>query len=158
MAPTVHDAAQRELLAWSPPAAVERFAPERVRAATLAGKVKRGVAEALRHSTEAGRDREAIAAAMADYLGEEVAKSSLDAWSSEARESQVPSLVRFVALLKATQDPRLLQVLAQECGWVVVDRKWLPLIELASLREHEDEVRRRRRALQAEGRNSGALA
>jgi hypothetical protein len=87
-----------------------------------------------------------------------VAKSSLDAWSSEARESQVPSLVRFVALLKATQDPRLLQVLAQECGWVVVDRKWLPLIELASLREHEDEVRRRRRALQAEGRSSGALA
>lgn len=148
---------QADLLAWVPPAPVVRFEPVRVRAATLTGKVKRAIAETLRTAAELGRDRAAIAEAMATFLGEDVPKSALDTWASEAREEHLPNVVRFIALLHATGDQRLLQVIADAVGCAAVDRKFLPLIELASLREHEDAVARRRRELQAISRHTGAL-
>jgi hypothetical protein len=70
----------------------------------------------------------------------------------------MPSLVRFIALLHATADPRLLQIVADQIGMAVIEKRWLPLIELASLREHEDTVKRRRQALQAHARISGGLS
>jgi hypothetical protein len=157
MAPTIRDPAQPDLLTWEPPRPVEKFDPMRVRAATLAGKIKRAIAEALRGETDKGFDRENTAGAMSDYLGEQVSKNTLDSWCSEAREDHMPSLVRFVGLLQATRDKRLLQMIAAQLGWVVIDKKWLPVIELASIREHEDKVRDRRKALQAHARIAGTL-
>ena len=154
---TVPAAGQQDLLSWEPPVPIERFDRERVRAATVTGKVKRAIAETLRQQTDGGWNREAITVAMADYLGEPVAKSALDAWASEAREGQLPSIVRFMALLHATLDQRLLQVIAEQFGWAVVDKKWLSLIELASLREHKDAVDRRAALLRATARAAGAL-
>lgn len=148
------DPNQPDLLTWRAPAPVQQHVPHRVRAATLAGRIKRAIAETLR---ETEIDRDQVAAAMGDYLGEPVAKASLDAWASGAREDRLPSLTRFCALLAATADERLLQVLAAECGWAVVDRKWLPMIELASVQDHENRIVRRRKTLQAECRRSGAL-
>ena len=157
MAPAIRDPNQADLLAWSAPEPVERFEPTRVRAATLAGKIKRAISEALKDEADKGWDRENTAGAMSHYLGETVSKNTLDSWCSEAREDHMPSLVRFVGLLEATGDKRLLQVIAAQLGWVVIDKKWLPVIELASLREHEDKVRDRRRALQAHARIQGTL-
>ena len=157
MSPTIRDPQQPDLLAWAPPALVERFEPHRVRAATLGGRVKRAIAETLRQAAEGEQDRDAVAEAMNAFLGEEVPKSALDAWASEAREDYLPNIVRFVALLHATQDMRLLQTIAEVCGWAVVERKYLPMIELASIREHEDAVKRRRQELQALARHTGAL-
>ena len=157
MSPTIRDPGQADLLAWSAPEPVERFEPARVRAASLAGKIKRAISEALREEAAKGFDRENTAAAMSVYLGAEVGANALNAWCSEAREDQMPSLVRFVGLLDATGDMRLLQVIAAELGWVVMHKKWLPMIELASLREHEDKVRDRKRALQAHARIAGTL-
>jgi hypothetical protein len=150
-------AAQGDLLAWSPPAPVQQYEAHRVRAATLAGRIKRAIAETLRDQAGAGADRDQIAAAMGEYLGDEVGKISLDAWSSEAREDRMPSLLRFAALLVATADPRLLQVLATECGWVVLDRKWLDTIELASLLRHEKAIARQRRAVEQRCLRNGVL-
>lgn len=157
MSPTIRDPSQADLLAWTAPAPVERFEPTRVRAATLNGKIKRAIAETLRDEADKGWSRENTALAMTDYLGAEVSANALNAWCSEAREDQMPSLVRFVGLLDATGDMRLLQVIAAELGWVVMHKKWLPMIELASLREHEDKVRDRKRALQAHARIAGTL-
>ena len=157
MSPTIRDAGQADLLAWSPPTPVRAFDPARVRAITLAGKIKRAIAEALRHAADDGVAREQIVAAMADYLSVDVSKNAVDAWASEAREENLPNIVRFVALMKATKDQRLLQVLADQCGWAVVDKKFLPLIELASLREHQDVVKRRADELRAVSRSTGAL-
>jgi hypothetical protein len=155
--PTVNAPGQADLLAWSPPEPVARFERERVRAVSLGVKMKRAIAEALRHQAELGFDRESIAQLMGDFLGEEVPKSALDAWASEAREEHMPSLVRFIALAHATNDRRLLQVMADMVNWAVVERRWLPMIELASIREHEDKVRERRKALQTHARIAGTL-
>jgi hypothetical protein len=151
------DDRQPDLLSWTAPTPVERFDPLQVRAASLAVKLKRSIAEALRTQTEKGFDRDQIALAMADFLGEDLPKSALDGWCSEAREEHMPSLVRFVALLHATFDARLLQVIADQIGMAVIEKRWLPMIELASIREHEDAVKRRRQALQAHARVSGTL-
>ena len=155
--PTIRDASQADLLAWEAPTPVEKFAPVRVRAATLTGKIKRAISEALREEAEKGFDRENTAAAMSHFLGETVSKNALDSWCSDAREDHMPSLVRFIALLDATGDKRVLQVICQELGWAVIEKRWLPMIELASLREHEDKVRDRRKALQAHARIAGTL-
>jgi hypothetical protein len=157
MAPAIRDANQADLLAWEAPSPVDKFDPLRVRAATLAGKIKRAISETLKDEAEKGWDRESTAGAMSQYLGEPVSKNALDSWCSEAREDHMPSLVRFIGLLDATGDKRLLQVIAAQLGWAVIDKKWLPMIELASLREHEDKVRDRRRALQAHARIAGTL-
>lgn len=146
-----------DLLAWKPPEAVTRFDQQRVRAASLGATIKRAVAEALREADATGFGREAIALGMSDFLGERVSKAMLDAYASQAREEHVISLVRFVALIAVTRDARLLQVLAEPGGLAVIDRKYVPLIELASLREHEDVVRKRARGLRHAARATGAL-
>jgi hypothetical protein len=149
--------AQMDLLTWKPPEAVARFDQGRVRAASIGATVKRAIAEALRHAAEAGFDRDAIALGMSDWLGEKITKSMLDAYASQAREGHQVNLARFVALLVVTKDARLLQVLAEPAGLAVIDGKYAPLIELASLREHEDAVRRRTRSLRSVARATGAL-
>jgi hypothetical protein len=69
----------------------------------------------------------------------------------------VINIVRFIALLHATQDPRLLEMIASMFGWAVVDRQFLALIKLAQVREREDELRREAKALQRQARAGGLL-
>lgn len=148
---------QLSLLEWQPPAPVARFEDHRVRAATLPAQIARAIAEALRSQAEAGTDRAQIAERMGEYLGQRVSKSMLDAYASQAREDHAIPLSRFVALLHATADRRLLELIAEPLGWSVIDRRYLPLIELASVREHEDEVRRRAATLRQRARRDGVL-
>lgn len=143
---------QPDLLDWQPPEAVKRFPEEQVRAATFAARVSRAVAVAL---ADADAEREAIAARMSSFLGERVSPAMLDAYASQAREDHRISVPRLMALLHATRDRRLLELLAEPMGWAVIDRRHLPLIEVAAIREHEDELRRRREFLMRSAR-SGA--
>ncbi len=151
---TTAGAGQLDLLAWAPPAAVARFADERVRAASLAGLVCRAVSEALK---DCGMPREQVAARMSAYLGEDVSKHMLDAYASEARDQHNISVVRLVALLHATADRRLLEVFAELFDWAVIERKFLRLIDIAALQEREDELRRAREALRREAKAAGVL-
>lgn len=143
---------QPDLLDWQPPEAVKRFPEEQVRAATFAARVSRAVAVAL---ADADAEREAIAARMSSFLGERVSPAMLDAYASQAREDHRISVPRLMALLHATRDRRLLELLAEPLGWAVIERRHLPLIEVAAIREHEDELRRRREFLMRSAR-SGA--
>lgn len=143
---------QPDLLDWQPPETVRRFPEEQVRAATFAARVSRAVAVAL---ADADAEREAIAARMSSFLGERVSPAMLDAYASQAREDHRISVPRLMALLHATRDRRLLELLAEPMGWAVIDRRHLPLIEVAAIREHEDELRRRREYLMRSAR-SGA--
>jgi hypothetical protein len=145
---------QMDLLAWEPPAPVARFEAHQVRSATIAGRIAHGVAATLR---DAEAPREEIALRMGDYLGERVSKSMLDAYASEAREDHIISLPRLLALVHVTGDRRLLDMLAEPFGWAVVPERYLALIELAALREREDELRRRGEALRRRARAEGAL-
>lgn len=145
---------QPDLLDWEPPQTVARFPEEQVRAATWAGRVSRAVAAALVDSAD---DRETIAARMSSFLGERVSPAMLDAYASQAREGHRISVPRFAALLHATGDRRLLELLAEPMGWAVIERRHLPLIEVAAIREHEDELRRRREHLTRLARTGGGL-
>lgn len=145
---------QPDLLDWQPPEAVVAFEPAAVRAATVPDSIARAVAATLR---DCGLAREEVAARMSAYLGERVPKSMLDAYASEARREHAIPVTRLIALLHATGDRRLLQMLAEPMGWAVIERRHLPLIELAAVHERQDELRRRADALRRTAKIGGAL-
>jgi hypothetical protein len=145
---------QPDLLDWQPPQTVTRFDERQVRAATIQGRVCLAVSQAL---GDAGADRKAIAKKMSDYLGEDVTKNMLDAYASQARTDHTISMPRFIALIHATGDRRLLELVAEMFGWAVIPRKFLPLIELAAIREREDALREQRKAIARDARREGAL-
>lgn len=152
MPPRRPDPSQPSLLDWQPPQPVAAFEPARVRAATMHGQIARAVAECLRDAAAAGLAREMVAERMSAILGAKVTKAMLDAYASQAREEHAISLARFIALMQATGDRRLLELLAEPQGWAVIERADLPLIELAALAEHQNEIERRMKALQAQAR------
>ncbi len=135
------DSRTYDLLAWEPPQPAQAFAPEKVRAASLRAMVCKGVGAALK---ECGKDRERVAADIGAYLGEECSKAMLDAYASEAREDHVINVVRFMALVAATNDIRLLQMLADQMGWAVVPKKYLPAIEESIIADKIEELQTRR--------------
>lgn len=130
-----------DLLSWKPPEQVQAFPAEKVRAANLRAALAKAVSLALK---ECEQDREEIAAAMGEYLGEPCPKSMLDAYASEAREEHVINVVRFLALMHATGDRRLLQLLAEPFGLAVIDARYLPAIEDALLDDKIAELTQRR--------------
>lgn len=140
MARQRHDSRTLDLLGWQPPAPVKRFAEEKVRAASLRGAIAKAVGVALK---ECGKDRDTVATEMAAYLGEDVSRNMLDAYASEAREEHVISLVRFIGLVHATGDHRLLQVLAELFGLAVIPQRYLPAIEAEILADKIEELQQR---------------
>jgi hypothetical protein len=144
-------------LDWQAPQPVTKFEERVVRAASVSGRMCRAMAAALHDTAQAGRPRKEIAQAMSDYLHETVSVPMLDAYVSEARETHTINLPRFVALVHATQDRRLLETVAEMFGWSVVPAKFVPLIKLAALREQEDALKRERMALIHNAKREGAL-
>lgn len=128
-----------DLLAWEPPALVQRFDETSVRASSLRARIAKAVSETLK---AAPMPREQIADKMSDWLGEECSKHMLDAYSSEAREEQTISVLRLAALIHVTGDARLLQLLAEMFGHSVIDDKFLPWVEVGQLSDTKDEVDR----------------
>ena len=157
MPPRRPNPGQLDLLAWQAPEPVAAFDPQRVKAASLKGLICRAVSEALGDAADREIPREEVARRMGDYLGEKVSLPMLNAYASQAREEHTISLPRFIALLHATGDRRLLQMVAAPFNWAVVERKQLAMIELAAAQEHEDEARRITRELRARARAEGAL-
>ncbi len=145
---------QPDLLDWTPPEPVAAFAPEQVRGATLEARIARAVSVALQDSKFT---REEIAGRMSAWLGEKVSLNMLNAYASVARQDHPIGLSRFLALVQATGDRRLLELLAEPFGWAVIERRHVPLIEMAAIREQEDELRRRRDALARKARAEGGL-
>lgn len=140
---------QLSLLGWTPPQAEMAFEERDVRAATMEARIARAVSVAL---SECGKTRAAIAKEMSAILGEAVSTNMLDAYASVARGQHRIGVGRFVALMQATGDRRLLQLLAATMGWAVVEKRHLKLIEVAQLREQEDYLRRRREHAMREAR------
>lgn len=135
---------QRTLLDWTPPQATLAFEPADIRGASLDARISRAVSVALQ---EAKGSRGTIAKQMSEYLGEAVSTAMLDAYASVARGQHRIPVARLMALIHATGDRRLLELLAEPMGWAVIERRQLPLIRAALLREREDEIRAERKAL-----------
>jgi len=137
---------QPSLLDWKPQPVTAAFAPDEVRGASIAARISRGVAVSLKAT---GKTRHAIAQQMSRFLGLDVSKPMIDGYAAPSRDDHAISVVRFIALLHVTQDRRLLQLVADELGWAVIEKRFLPLIEVAEIREREDALKRRRNVLLA---------
>ena len=142
---------QLDLLGWAPSEPVVAFDPHTVRAASLAASISKAVSQSLK---SCGRPREQVAERMSAYLAEQVSKTMLDAYASEARGEHIINVVRFIALIEATGDRRLLNFIAELFDWSVIERRYLPAIELAERLEKRAEMDREidatRRALKKE--------
>lgn len=148
---------QPDLLDWIPPEPVARFDEPLLRAASISGRMCKAMSQALHDAALRGLKRETVAKRMGDYLGETVSRNMVDAYVSEARESHVINLPRFVAMVHATQDRRLLEAVAGQFGWAVVPAKYVPLMKVAALREREYALKRERQHLISEAKRDGAL-
>ena len=146
--------AQPSLLDWEPPETVRAFPAELVRGATLAARIARAVSVAL---AECKRPRDQIAADMSAWLGETVSVDMLNAYASPARAQHKISLPRYLAVIHATGDRRLLELLAEPFDWAVIERKHLPMIELAAAREQKDAMDRIVDAARRKARVAGGL-
>jgi len=128
-----------DLLSWQPQAPIDRFDPQDVRGATLTAQLCKAMSLTLRESPES---REHIAAEMSRYLGKHVSPHMLNAYVSAGRDDHTINVERFIALIHATRDRRLLELIAELFGWVVVDAKYLDVIQEAELAEKREEIDR----------------
>ncbi len=133
------DSRTPDLFSWEPPTLVRRFEETRVRAASLRQRIALAVAETLK---ECGRPRDEVARRMSEWLGEEVSRSSLDAYAAQSREDHTISLLRVLALLHATGDVRLLQMAAELFGRSVIEDRFLPWVEVGQMADKKDEFDR----------------
>jgi len=132
------DSLTGDLLAWRPTAPVVSFADAPgAQAASLHGRFCRAMALVV---DGCGQSRAEIAAAMGDYLSEDFSKASLDAYLAESKTSHVIQLHRFAALIHATGDMRLLSLLPEMFGHVVISKEHAGLLEIALLKQKRDEI------------------
>ena len=143
-----------DLLTWQAPKPVAAYPAEQVRAVSVGQRITRAVAQTLRDCPLSRAD---IALKMGEYLGQPVLVSALDAYASQARAGYKIPACRLMALVHVTGDARLLQLMAEDFGFAVIERRYLPLIELAALREHEDEIKRHADSLRRRARSGGLL-
>lgn len=130
---------QLDLLSWERGEVIERFEERAVQASTMRSRIARGVSVTL---NECPMSRREVAKRMSDWLGEKVTENMLNAYASEAREEHSISYLRFLALVHATEDPRLLQVGAELIGHSVISDRYLPWVEVGQLADKKDEIDR----------------
>lgn len=145
---------QLDLLDWRPSQPVTAFDPTTVRGASLAVSISKGVSQALKAS---GRSRADTARLMGEYLAEQVSEAMLNAYAAEAKSEHIINVVRFIALIHVTQDRRLLELIAEPFGWTVIERKYLPAIEMAEAMEARAELDREIDARRRDLKRSGVL-
>ncbi|MFG1463319.1 DNA transposition protein [Xanthobacter sp. DSM 24535] len=113
---------------WQPSNPVVAFPAEQVRGASIAVSISKAVSASLR---ACGRPRTDVARLMSEYLDEAVTENMLNAYAAEARGEHIINLVRFIALIHVTRDRRLLELVAAQFEWAVIERRYLPAIAMA---------------------------
>ncbi len=121
--------------------AVRRFDEKLFRVTSITARICRALKAAL-----AGLDRDQVAADMGKVLGRQVSKNVLDRYVSEASEDHSIPLDRFIALVRVTKDKRLLQMIADDLGWVVVDAREAHWIEVGKYQDAAAELAKRANA------------
>lgn len=113
------------------------------------GRLRRAISEALKGCP---RSREEIAAEMAVTLERPtLSKAMIDAYSAESRTRHSISVTAFVALIRATGQTWLLDVVAEACGCVVLEGEEARLAERGRLLEARRELDRLLKELDALG-------
>lgn len=133
---------------YEPAPVVERFEHEAVKAWSLSGRLSKAVALTL---DEAELGRAEIAAAMSEILKTTVSKSMLDQYAAQAKEHSI-SAVRLAALIQVTGDVRALNALLEDCGLIVIPKKYEALLRRERAREIKHRAEREEQAADAEWR------
>lgn len=136
---------------FTPAPVVERFSPERVRAARASSRIARAVAEAIKQSRKSRAD---VAKAMSEYLGENISAAMLDQYTSTANETNNIPAHRLVALLAVTGDVRVINAALQDSPFVAIDARYEPLIRREMLKEAGDRIAREQATADAQWRAS----
>ena len=145
---TIHASGQMEI-DWEGPAPVVAFDERLVRANSFVGRLARAISVTLDDSPLSRSD---VAERMGAHLGVKVSLNMLNAYASVARDGHQISVPRFEALLAATGDRRLAQMMVADHGWAVIDRRHLPLIEMGIIAEQKQILAARERAVRAQAR------
>lgn len=136
---TKRDPHTADLFSFNPDrnATIPSFKADSIKAARLTSKISKAVAVTLNEAE--GLERADVARRMTDFLGENVPPSTLDGYSSEARTTNKISVERAIALCHATNDFRLISMMASELGLAVIDERYLPAVtEAMALAQIED--------------------
>lgn len=135
MARRPFDTGTMDLFTWQPPQPPEpaaQFGEDEVRGASWDAKICRAMSLAL---DECGLTREEVAERMSACIGRTVSKAMLDAYTSEARDNHTISITRFLALVHATGDFRLLGLLEGLFDRSSIENRHVGLIRAAQRRE-----------------------
>jgi len=115
-------------------------------ATELRVKIARAMSQAMKCSTH---DRYEIAARMSRILGRDVSKHMLDAYAAASRETHIPNLEFCIAFDSATEQHELLNLHAALLGCSVLVGADTLHAELVRLNVEEQQIRKRKRDLQA---------
>lgn len=102
------------------------------------------MSEALK---QCNHDRYEVAARMSRYLGEEVSKHMLDAYTAESRGDHNISLYRALAFDFATDTHALLDFIAKKQGCLLSVGKDALLAKLGKLEEQELQIKNQKNKL-----------
>lgn len=152
--PLLRDPHVRDLTAWQAEPVTVGYGDDVAGRGALGNRIARLVSRALRDAKDDGLGREAVAAKMAETLGRSISAAQLDKWASEAAEEHRIPLDAFAALIEASGQYELLGFLPALHGFAVVPTRYVPMIELQQLEDHEREVAARKQALLAQVRGS----
>lgn len=152
--PLPRDPHVRDLVSWETETVTIGYGDDVVGRGSLGNRIARLVSRALRDTKDDGLSRAEIAQRMGAFLERQITLASLDKWASEAAEEHRIPLDAFVALIEATGQHQLLGFLPGMFGFAVVPVRYVKMIELQQLEDHEREVAARKEALQAEIRRT----
>jgi len=143
------DLGTMNLFDWQPPEVAVGYDDGVAGRGALDHKIARLLARALRDAKDSGLPRAEIAKRMAVELGRPLPVTTLDKWTSESAEGHRITLDAFIALIKVTDQSDLLGFVPSLFGFAVVPERFVELIELHQIEEHEREIAARKAALQA---------
>lgn len=141
----IEHSAQLDLLSWKAPFTHATFEERLIRGNSFEHHLSRAVSVSL---DECPLSRAEVAERMGDIMGIRISENVLNAYASPARERHQISVPHFDALVCVTGDRQLLEFLCEPRGLAVIERRYLPVVELAYLDAHQHDLARRKRALQ----------
>lgn len=147
--PPPRDPNAHDLAAYAPEPVTVGYGGDVAGRGALGNQIARLIGRVLRDAKDADIARPDVARLMSDRLGRQVTIAQLDKWSSEAAQDRCIPLDAFAALIEATGQHGALGFLPTLYGYAVVPARYVDMIELQMLEEHEQEVAARKAALQA---------
>ena len=142
----------RDLFASPEPVSVG-FGPEVTGHGSLASQIARLISRATQDAREEfGISRRQLAERLTDKLGRPVSETTIEKWASESAEENRIPLDAFIVLIGETKGYEALGFIPSIYGYAVVEAKYVEIIEIQQIEDHEQVLAARKATLQAKVR------